>query len=261
VQVALLRRGEGTLVVAATDAAAVVGRRLLVRAGDSLIAALVHTTGPDSVTTIAERRVAAGERFVLSGVVPATGPALVALELRPARTDRTARTPRRRARVGVTLPPPLAALARGDAGISVPVLLDASDADTDDVLSRHMLGGTVTGDRSRIALYWATYGFMLTDTMEVTLRVTRLDRGMLSRVAGALHLPGFRADGHDAAAVRWTESPAGAAPEPGERAPIRAWVRNLDLHTLPPGRYELAVEMARVGMPPVDSRRAFTIAR
>lgn len=270
-QVALLRRAEGTLVVVATDPASVVGRRLLVPDGDSLVAALVLTTSPDSTLVLAERRVAASGLVTVSGLARRGGPALLAVELRPARApagNAAPNVPRRRARVALTLPSSLTGMDDGERAISTPVLLEAGnarDGEVDDslpALAQRMLGGTTLTDGAhrsdaRVALYWESYGWRAGDTLEVTLRVRRVDRGALSRLAGALRVPGLGSEGSDAAAVHWTELPRGTTRADAPR--LRMWTRTLDLRTLPAGRYEVEVSVSHGVEPPVSERRRFAI--
>ena len=133
----------------------------------------------------------------------------------------------------------------------------ASGSSSTGALARRMLGGTNLGERAQVTLYWESYGFAPGDSLEVTITLTRLDRGALSRLAGALHVPGFDSDGRDAASVRWREPATGEDSSGTARIATRAWLRTIDLRTLPAGRYEVAVAVGRAGETPVAGRRRF----
>lgn len=267
VQVALLRRQHETRVVAATDPAALDGRRILLAAGDTARAALLLAAAPDSVVTVAESRLATGAPAVLAGSVQRAGAALLALELSPAHAAAAPRAPRRRARLAVHVPAPLAALGHGERAVSAPALVRPAAEGTalderEATVLAGLLGTTTLPSRARVGVYWESYGFAAADTVRVTLRVVRHRDGVLARLGRALHVPGFGAEGRDATATAWSEGPRPEAMlAAGDGAvPVRQWARTLDLRALPAGRYHVEVTVAGGGRA-ATGRRDFAVGR
>jgi len=167
-----------------------------------------------------------------------------------------------RTRFGVTTPPPLAGMGAAERALSDPVLIEPPGAgadlvaDPDSALAR-MLGSTRLTGRKQIGVYWESYGFTSSDTVEVTLRLSRVDRpGAARRVAVALRLAG---DSRSATTLTWTE------PRPGQLTRTSAASRTiqhravtLDIADIPPGSYLLEVSMEKRGQAAVVGQRAFT---
>jgi len=247
-QTVMLRRDSDVLLATAADLRS--ASRLL--RTDSMTSVLVRTTAPREVEKIKHQTFRNETAIVLTAHVAAK-PAVIGAELPGARKgDLSART-----RLGIVPPPPLDALRPGETAVSDPVLIGSDDAPPPgpDRALEHMLGTTrVRG--AKVGVYWETYGYEASDSVDVAVVITRRETlskmrklGMFLRVAH---------DINGSVAVRWGE------PQPGHSAwsipgvvPIQARSVRLDLSRLEPGHYSVEVQVARKGALPVTSRRDF----
>lgn len=256
-QTALLRRTDSVLLAFATDLEPQTLRRQ--RTDNVRGAALVSSTGPDSVTFIARADGIVGGTLVARGEI-ASRPMLIGLEVPP---DSQPLRPAARARFGIKPPPTLAALAPGERAISDPVILtvpggDAPVPTATDAALDHMAGSTRVRPIGRIGVFWETYGFLPTDTVRVAVVLERHSRESVARRLGQwLRLV---PDRNTPVAVGWEE------PQPAARVhviagpvPIIGRSVALDVSNLPPGEYWIDVQVGKPGQEPVRGRRSITI--
>ena len=255
-QWALFRRRDASLLAVAT---ALDGGTLRVAAGDSVDAALLVSSHPDSVRQIARVRAAVGTSLVLQATT-ATGPALVGVELPGDRARPTAA----RTRFGIAAPPSLAAMRPGEIAVSDPLLFQPPEGtdplpDGVDAAIARMLTTTRLRGVRRLGLYWESYGLAAGDTVDVAVRLERRDRtGLLRRLAERLNMM-TEQDG--AVAVRWREPQPGRAAPHAIEGPVPVQSRSLvlDVSGLPAGSYWLDVSVARPGQTAVQGRRELVI--
>lgn len=232
-QLAVFRRGDSALVVAAFD---VSGDTTL--AGRDLSSGLFLYADPhDGVRTVREDT---ATRQVLAATAP-WRPLVVGVEVL-ARKDRNAA----RIRIGRTLP------ARRD-GISVSDLLLYAPADSAphrlaDVLPV-MLATTRVHRRDLLGLFWETYGLAPAgEVVGVSLTIARENEGWLRRAAEALRLTSRGTP----LSVRWEEKP-----EAGSGIASRGV--SVDLSRLPAGRYRIDLTITPDRRPPVVVSREMDI--
>ncbi len=254
-QTAFLRRQDETLYAYATN----LGQTDLTRRmGDSVDASLVASTGPDSISVIAERRVDAHDRLTFLAPLPGR-PSLVSAEVKWDSAGRRGA----RARFGVTPAPPLSGMTRGETAISEPVLLvvppnvTALPADADSAIALMRGSTTLSTGTSAIGVYWETYGFAARDPVEVTLSVQRQSGNLLQRLGV---VTGVAADPNALVTVSWKE------PQPGHTVhtldgPVPIQMRSvaLNIPTLAAGTYTLTVAVGTRGKSPVTSTREFVL--
>src|SRR5262249_16616317 len=139
-----------------------------------------------------------------------------------------------RTRLGITPPQPLEALRPGETAVSDPVLIATDDAPPPgpDRALEHMLGTTrVRG--AKVGVYWETYGYEASDSVDVAVVIIRRETlSKMRRIGMFLHMAH---DINGSVAVRWGE------PQPGHSAwsipgvvPIQARSVRLDLSRLEP---------------------------
>lgn len=201
-----------------------------------------------SSTAVLVSRISARAQVVSAELVPADGlPGTAA-----------------RARRAVQPPPPLSVLRAGELGISDPLFFRPADDGTtslsaEDAISRMYGSLSLTG--TRVGIFWETYGFPATDTVETTLRLTSEDKpGILRRLGSSIGV--LSAEGGEIS-VRWQD------PRVGERSgisyagdvPIQARSVVLDISPLKAGRYTLEVSVTRRGRPTVSSSREIRVVR
>ncbi len=241
-QSVMLRRHDATRFVWAGDLDAAALAR---RDGDGVRATLFASRDVGRVETLGAFAAAVGRPLVVHERLR-PGAALLGIELPGDEARAAART-----RFGVEVPATLAALAGGRA-LSAPLLFDPPrDAaatvalDADDAIGR-MLGTTTLAGTRRVGIYWESYGFAATDTVDVEVRITRRDRPgvlerLLARVAG-------RDDG-ETVGTRWREQPGSSRAIQLVEGDVPLQMRSLvlDLGRLEHGRYavSLAVRDAR----------------
>jgi hypothetical protein len=111
----------------------------------------------------------------------------------------------------------------------------------------------------RIGVYWEGYGFAATDTLEITLALSREDKpGMFERVSSGFGLwgdEGGRAD------IRWTEVPGGGRTIVRMEGDVAVQMRSvaLDLRRQRAGRYKLEVSMKTPGGTAVVNERTLVL--
>ena len=211
-QIAVFRRGDSALVVAAWDA-----RRDTTLLGRALNAAIV-VASPAGELTVARD---SGARTV--GRLWVTAPVdsgLVSLEL-------LAPAERRAARARIGLPP----RDTGRIMLSDLLLYAPTPADTrlETVRDSALATNVVTGARG-VGVYWETYGLTAPEPLHFTLAVEQYGVGWLRRTAERFHL----ADPTSGLRLQWDE-----VPEPSEGVAPRAV--KLDLSRLRAGRYRISL--------------------
>ena len=254
VQSALLRRDSTIALAVATEPQP----RLLRRpSGDTIAAALIVSSGPDSIR-VQRARAVVGATAVMRTTI-ASAPEIVGVEY-PQGGGR----PSVRTRFGVVPPPTLREMAPHAVAISPPVLLRAPEAgatpetDPDRALDL-MFGATTFSTMGRVGVYWETYGVGAGDTVDVAVHISpRLPpRGVLRRVVSRL---GIGAPPPGGVSGGWREPSPGrlVTTIPGAH-PIQARNVTLDLSRLAPGPYAIAVSVARPGEAPISATREFVI--
>ncbi len=255
-QTVLLRRtGHAVLAVAVN-----LDPRVLERLATATIprVVLVRSPAPDSTYVVVERRGTVGAPVAMWGDIPAQ-PAVVSVEVPPDGT----RIPGARARFGIVPPEPLEMLHAGEVAISNPVVLQAFGdgeqlpVEPDAALAR-MAGSTVVQPVGRIGIYWETYGFAPTDTVELAVWIERhTPQGIFRRFTNKLQLT---PDLNTPVAVSWT-AVAGAdhvyvIPGP---VPVVARSVSVDVSALEKGRYWLDVAATSRGREPVRGRTEIVV--
>jgi hypothetical protein len=255
-QVAYLRRDAHVIVAAATDlAAGPLGRPT----GATIDATLVLSDAPGVFQRVGGGSGVVGEPLVARGdVMPR--PTVMGIEFM---APNPRGPPGGRTRQSIAPPPTLAALLPNGVAISDPVVLRAPPdgevlSNDPDVAIARMAGSTRVPASKRIGVYWETYGFRPTDSVNVAIWIERYTQqgimrrfGIVLRVATDLNTP---------IAMSWSE------PDPGRRSyamdgnvPIVGRSIVLDVSTLPHGEYWLDVAVGKPGQEPVRGRRAFTV--
>ncbi len=255
-QTALLRREGNSLLAFSTSLALTDLRR---HAGDSVDANLLLSSSPDTISLVATRRRGATDRLVFFQPLP-DRPSVVSVEIPWDSSGRAAG----QSRFGVTPPVPLARLRKGQLAISDPVFLLAppgarelpNDADAAIPL---MLGSTTLAvGTSKVGVYWETYGFTDTDTVEISLRVQRQTPMTLLQRAGAV--TGISENVNTPVTMSWKEPQAGRNTRfLAGAVPIQMRSLVLDISALRDGDYVLDIGASRPGQPGVHSQRAFVI--
>jgi hypothetical protein len=169
-----------------------------------------------------------------------------------------------RARRAVHPPPPLSVLQAGEVAISDPLFFRPGDdslppSDAQAAIAK-MLGSLFLGEK-RIGVFWETYGVAPADTVELTLRITSLDKPGLFRRLGASI--GLAEPAGGEMAMHWSE------PRLGKRdgltwvgdVPVQARAVVLDFSRLRPGRYTVEISVARQGTQPAVTRREVAVVR
>lgn len=235
-QSVMLRRHEATRVVWAGDLDAAALAR---RDGDGVRATLFQSRAVGAVDALGAFPGTVGRPLVVHERLPA-GAALLGIELPGDEVRAAART-----RFGVEVPAPLSALAGGRA-LSPPLLFDpprdataTAALDADDAITR-MYGTTTFAGVRRVGIYWESYGFAASDTVDLEVRLTRRDRPnvlerLLARVAG-------RDDG-ETVGTRWREQPGSSRAIQLVEGTVPVQMRSLvlDLGRLQHGRYAVTL--------------------
>lgn len=234
-QIAAFRRGDSTLVVAAYT----VADDTLFQSRQ-LAAALVLARGAQD-SMVVERRADVAPAGVLMAVAP--WPARIAsLEVTV--------EPRAAGRARVAIPP--RDRDPGPFALSDLLLFDPPDSlpgDLRDAVPR--MRNTITVSRgARLGLYWEVYGIAPVDPVAISVRVQPRDRGLLKRVAETVGL----ATAAPPLELRWQERlrvQDGRAPRALE----------VDVSSLPPGRYRIEVAVTPAGGEPATSSREIRVVR
>lgn len=215
-QIALFRRGDTTLAVAAWDA-----RRDTTLLGRSIDAALVLASHSTIAIARSPEQKAMGRIFV-SGVVDS---GVVSLELLAKADKRAARI-----RLGVPLRSP------GRVALS-DLLLYAADTTPAYELSAvrdSALASSILSASRAVGVYWEAYGLRVgADPVKYSLTVEQIDVGWMQRVAEHLRF----ADPTSALRVQWSEMPE-------HKNGIAGRGVRVDLSRLRAGRYRIELRIA-----------------
>ncbi|HWE43837.1 MAG TPA: hypothetical protein VG432_15125 [Gemmatimonadaceae bacterium] len=188
-RLALFRRGDSTLAIAAYDASA----DTAMRGVDSATVAFALLRDEHTAPVVA--RAVHGTRGIVTAMAP-WRPALVAVELRDSASSRAAR-----ARIGV----PLGDTASGRVGLS-DLLLFAADSDMatalDSVVSRAIVDGRIPGG-ARLGIFWEMYGLDQGERVTASVGLIPDQSGFLRRAAERAHLVEPRTPIH----LRWEDAP------------------------------------------------------
>jgi hypothetical protein len=231
-QLAMFRRGDSLLIVAAYDVTSDTAF-----AGDGVQSVLVLARDETDPAVMVESPTPIGRYSVMSD----SKPTLLSLEVwRPAGT-RGART-----RKIVSMPP----LPVGKVGVSDILLFEAQSdarAELTDLVPRAL--GSMTAKRdTKLGLYWETYGLAKADSaLPISLAMTRITENAFRRIVESIGLAKRTAP----MSIAWRDTP------PISGIAARSVV--LDLSLLPKGKYEIKVEMKPAGSAPVVSTRSIEI--
>lgn len=222
--------------------------------GDTVRATLFASHGVGEVRSTGAFAARVGGALVVD--IPLhVGPALIGIEL-PGDSVR----PAARTRFGTTIPEPLSALGQAQA-LSPPILFEPPDDVTTTVSDRYavarMYGTTRFNRLSRVGVYWEGYGFGVSDTVEVELRVERQDQpGIVGRFIGVL---GIGHERHASGALRWSDMPGAGRAIQIQEGDVPVQMRNVtvDLSGLARGTYRLTLSMKTQRRQAVSSERMF----
>jgi hypothetical protein len=238
-QIALFRRGDSAIVVAAYD----VSKDTLFRP-DTLEAGIF--TAAVEGSRIAEPhglvKVLASPTGVLKTTAP-WSPMIVSLELLDDSTHSATRL-----RYGVTPPLDVGRVSVSDLLMFAPTGGDASPATLAEVtpLMLHDLHVSAT---EPLGVFWETYGVRPSgESVEVSLTIDRIQEGWARRAAERLHL----ATPFSPVRVKWQELPSQADH-------VASRTMTLDLSKLDRGRYEIRLTVSPHGEPSVVSKREIFI--
>jgi hypothetical protein len=223
--------------------------------GDTVVGTMFESRAADDIRGVGTWATLIGRALVVDASLR-PGAALIGIEV-PGDTGR----PAARTRFAVDAMPPLSALGAARA-ISQPLLFDppadAGRTMTADSAITRMYGSTTFERVRRIGLYWESYGFAATDTVEIEVFMSREHRpGFFERITAI-----FRSgEGGDQVGMRWREGPENRRAirlRQGEVSlDMRAIV--LDMSRLPRGSYRIQVSMSRLGEAVVSSEREFQL--
>jgi hypothetical protein len=175
---------------------------------------------------------------------------------------RTLNEPALRLRMGVHPPPTLRDMRAGDVAMSMPVFLRLPNRSmplpTEEAeIKRYMAGSTQFSRNEVLAMYWESYGITPGDTVQVDLRIRRIDDRNVLRVIGAMF--GVVASHRDSVSIKWTEPDGSRATKllPAQ-IPVIARAIAIDINGIVPGEYSALIEM-RKGATVVRGERAFVV--
>lgn len=252
-QSGMLRRRASTQYVLATDLDPALLKR---RAGEPARGTLFASRTPSDLRGAGDFAARIGRPLVVNAALE-PGPVLLGVELAGDLQHAAGRT-----RFSAHIAPPLSALA-GAKAVSEPLLIDppadALGAIPAEAAVARMYGSTSFARVRRIGVYWEGYGFAATDTLEITLALSREDKpGIFERVSSGFGLwgdEGGRAD------IRWTEVPGGGRTIVRMEGDVAVQMRSvaLDLRRQRAGRYKLEVSMKTPGGTAVVSERTLVL--
>ena len=238
-----LRRDTSVRFVAAINN---VSAALAVSADEPWVATLMGSTGPENVHTLAESSFL-GAQVLRQDLAIASVPLfmLITEVMQPSRPSLALRSRR-----GVALPPTLRDMPARTVALSTPLFLalpsDVRNAPTDPDSAVAFMAGTLTFARdTSLAIYWESYGFAATDTVDVRLRVVREeDASIARRVGEAL---GVIADRSDSVTIAWREPDVrrGRVVDVASSVPVLGRAVLVNTQRLTPGQYRLVLEMQR----------------
>jgi hypothetical protein len=140
-----------------------------------------------------------------------------------------------------------------------PLHSDTTVVQPDVVLERMMPSDTIANE-AKIGFYWETYGFALTDTVEVALRIQRKSsQGFARRVGVALSVA---QDINSPVAFSWSE-PSAAQQRFHENKGISVIGRSviIDVAQLPAGTYQFEAAIIQHGLVRVSAAKQFSISK
>lgn len=225
-RIALFRRGDSTLVVAAFEA----GGDTVVARAPAPVPALVLLRDEHTAPVIA--RGPSATRGVLSAIAP-WRPRLVAVELVDSAAGRGAR-----GRDGIEA----ASDSATRVSLSDLLLFAAGEGEAvtlDDVMSRAIAGARIDGG-TRLGLFWEMYGLRAGERVTASVGIVPHAPGWLRRVAERANL----AEPREPRRLQWSDTPSihGSV---GGRTLV------LDLTGIPEGRYRVELALALEGQPDV----------
>jgi hypothetical protein len=227
-RLALFRRGDSTLAIAAYDASA----DTAMRGVDSAKTAFALLR--DERTPAVVARAVHGTRGIVTAMAP-WRPALVAVELRDSASSRSAR-----ARIGV----PLGDTTSGRVGLS-DLLLFAADSDLatalDSVVSRAIIDGRIPSG-AKLGIFWEMYGLDQGERVTASVGLIPDESGFFRRAAERAHLVEPRTPVH----LRWEDAPEVSGSVGGR-------ILTLGLDGVAEGSYTVELTLSVEGQP---TRRA-----
>ena len=240
-QIALFKRGDSALVIAAYD---VSDDTLFARAP---IEAGLFTAPIDSMH-VGEPFGSVERRASARGVLTATAtwhPMVVSLELLDSASLSAARS-----RYAVTPPMPNGRIAISDLLIFASPGSDAQIHGLDAVLPLALHDDRVSAAQP-VGVFWEAYGVRSEgESFDVTLQIDRIKEGWRQRAAERLHL----ASPFSPVKVQWQEMPNGVDP-------IASRAMTLDLSRLEPGRYEIRLTLTAKDEPAAVTTREIIVTR
>lgn len=255
-QLAFLRRQDTVLLALATD---LDGAKFNRPRTTPIAATAVVTDRPGSQRVVGQAEGSVRAPLLVRAEV-SSRPVLLSVEF-PGVAEHA--LPGGRTRFAIAPPPTLAAMKPGQYAISDPVMLlppadgDELPAETDAAIAR-MAGSTVVQKTRKLGVFWETYGFKQTDSVDVAVWIERYTpQGILRRFGIALSVA---VDLNTPVVISWKEPQSNRLSSflPGA-VPILSRSVTLDVSGLPRGDYWLEVAVAKRGVAPVRGRRSFTI--
>lgn len=231
-QIALFRRGDSALVVAAYNIS-----RDTTWADTAVSAALSLSRDPSTPPQIIGPHPHNGWS---SGFFDGT-PHLLSLELFNFTSGRAAFH-----REVVSLPK----VGLNEISVSDLLLFDPSSAEGDDPnhLFPKALGSLSVSREEKVGLYWEMYGLARADSaLPVSLTLTRTGEGALTRIARSMGL----GSASTPMTIRWRETPSGV--------PVITRSVSLDVSRIPRGRYVLRMEVRPAGRASVSTSRVIQL--
>ena len=240
-QIALFKRGDSALVVAAYDVSEdTLFTPAPIEAG--LFTVRIDSARLRNARGSVERR--ASSRGVLTTMGP-WHPMVVSLELLDSASRSAAR-----ARYAVSPPVSTGRVAISDLLIFMPPAGDAQLHSLDAVLPLAVHDDHVSATQP-VGVFWEAYGVRSEgETFAVALQIDRINEGWRRRAAERLHL----ASPFSPVTVQWQEAPNGV-----DRIAARAMT--LDLSRLDPGRYVIRLTLTANDELPVVSTREIVVTR
>jgi hypothetical protein len=227
-RVALFRRGDSTLAIAAYDASA----DTAMNGVDSASAAFALLRDEHTPPVVA--RFVRGTKGILTAMAP-WRPAVVSVELHDSTTERAAR-----ARAGI----PLGDTASGRVGLS-DLLLFSADSDLatalDSVVSHAIIDGRIPAG-SRLGIFWEMYGLDQGERVTASVGLVPDEAGFFRRAAERAHLVEPKTPVH----LHWEDTPEVSGSVGGR-------ILTIALDGVEEGNYTVELTLSVAGQP---TRRA-----
>ncbi len=219
-QVAVFRRGDSALVVAAYDV-----RRLNEFDSGDVAATAVFAENEMAAPQMSRTR---GRRGAMS-VTVATRPQVMSVEVLTSAYDGRAAWSRK--------PLAISSLEAGAVAVSDPLMFEVPSDDVVDLdgAMKNALGSEIV-PHGKVGIYWETYGLAKSDSAQsVSLTLARVGKSAFRRIRESIRL----ADKTNPLTIRWNQFPS------SESVSARTVV--LDLTLVPRGRYLLRIEASGGG--------------